>query len=127
MRGASGEGWGAWIEVGRGRGRWVDVRKRGRNGEGAGGDVAESAFYAKLGSIQGPFRVLCRRMDPAGARAGSPALVAAGALEPAGELEGFDAHGSGTTAQVLRGDVQVVRARRETRGVQVAQAVARSS
>ena len=72
-------------------------------------------FIQKLGSIQGPFRVLCRRMDPAGARAGSPALVAAGALEPAGELEGFDEHGSGTTAQVLRGDVEVVRARRAGR------------
>ena len=104
-----------WIEVGRGRGGWVDVRKRGQDGERVGRDVAKRAFYAKLGSIQGPFRVLCRRMDPAGARAGSPALVAAGALEPAGELEGFDEHGSGTTAQVLRGDVEVVRARRAGR------------
>ena len=94
MRGASGEGWGAWIEVGRGRGRWVDVRKRGRNGEGAGGDVGNTAFYAKLGSIQGPFRVLCRRMDPAGARAGLSALVAAGAAAQGGELEGYDEHGS---------------------------------
>ena len=51
-------------------------------------------------------------MDPARARAGSTALVAAGAAEQAGELEGFDENGSGTTAKVLRGDVQVVRARR---------------
>ena len=81
---------------------------------------AESALPKQVksksgGSIQGPFRVLCRRMDPARARAGSTALVAAGALEPAGELEGFDEHGSGTTAQVLRGDVEVVRARRAGR------------
>ena len=52
-------------------------------------------------------------MALAGARAGSAALVPAGAAELPAELEGFDAHGSGTTAQVLRGDVEVVRARRE--------------
>ena len=52
-------------------------------------------------------------MALAGARAGSAALVPAGAAELPAELEGFDAYGSGTTAQVLRGDVEVVRARRE--------------
>ena len=34
-----------WIEVGRGRGGWVDVRKRGEDGEGACGDVR---VYPKL-------------------------------------------------------------------------------
>ena len=88
-----------WIEVGWVRGGWGDVLSCGKDGEGARGDVANTAFYAKLGSIQGPFRVLCRRMDPAGASAGLPA----GAAAQGGELEGYDEHGSGATAQVLRG------------------------
>jgi hypothetical protein len=76
------------------------------------------AMYAGMyyeGAFQGPFRGPSARMALAGARAGSAALVPAGAAELPAELEGFDAHGSGTTAQVLRGDVEVVRARRAGR------------
>ena len=74
------------------------------------------AMYAGMyyeGAFQGPFRGPSARMALARDRSGSTALVAAGAAELPAELEGFDAHGNGTTAQVLRGDEQVVRARRE--------------
>ena len=58
MSGASGEVRGVWIEVGWVRGGWVDVLSCGEDGEGARGDVAKTAFHAKLGSIQRLFGVL---------------------------------------------------------------------